>query len=103
MSHDLFVSLFIVTFYDLPLTLNLLSMTFVLTQYHSQIFTSTLCELELFAARLTDPRAQMVKTMSFTFDLTLILPVTLFLNVKHGLGVAWQAPSNAARLSRFDA
>ena len=51
----------LVTFCDLTLTF--LGMTFVLTQYLSQTFTSTLCEFELFAARLTDPTPQNVKTV----------------------------------------
>ena len=52
---------FLVTFCDLTLTF--LGMTFVLTQYLSQTFTSTLCEFEFFAARLTDPTPQNVKTV----------------------------------------
>ena len=50
---------FLVSFCDLILTFS--GMTFVLTHYHSQTFTSTLCEFELFAARLTDPRVKNVK------------------------------------------
>ena len=50
---------FVVSLCDLILTFS--GMTFVLTHYHSQTFTSTLCEFELFAARLTDPRVQNVK------------------------------------------
>ena len=48
-------------------------MTFVFTQYPSQTFSSTLCEFELFAARLPDPTAQTVETVFFIFDLTLTL------------------------------
>ena len=65
---------FIVTFCDLTFTLIFQSMTLELTQYPSQIFTSTLWEFELLAAHLNDPRAQNVKTMFFDlwtdFDLT---------------------------------
>ena len=52
---------FLVTFCDLTLTFS--GMIFILTQYISQTFTSTLCEFELFAARLTDPTLQNVKTV----------------------------------------
>ena len=54
---------FLVSFCDLILTFS--GMTFVLTHYHSQTFTSTLCEFELFAARLTDHRVQNVKVFFF--------------------------------------
>ena len=59
---------FVVSHCDLILTFS--GMTFVLTHYHSQTFTSTLCEFELFAARLTDPRVQNVEV----FFLPLALP-----------------------------
>ena len=39
----------------------------------------TLCESELFAARLTDPPATNVQTVFYTFDLTLTLHVTFTL------------------------
>ena len=70
---------FLVTFCDLTLPFS--GMTFILTQSHSQICTSTLCEFELFATRLTDPTAQNVKTvlLFFSFDLTLTLHVTLII------------------------
>ena len=50
------------------------SETLILTPYPSQIFTSSLCEIELFAVRLPDPRAQNVKTVFFYLwpDLDLI-------------------------------
>ena len=54
---------FVVSLCDLILTFS--GMTFVLTHYHSQTFTSTLCEFELFAARLTDPRVQNVKVFFY--------------------------------------
>ena len=66
--------LFSVTFCDLTLTFS--GINFVLTYYHSQTFTSTLCEFELFAALLTDPTLKNVKTVFFTFDLTLTLHMT---------------------------
>ena len=69
---------FQVTFCDLTLTFS--GTTFALTQYHSQIFTSTLCEFELFSVRLTDSTVQNVKTVSFfTFDLIFTLHVTFIL------------------------
>ena len=45
-------------------------MTFVTTHYHFQAFTSTSLVFVLFAARLTYPNAQNVKTAFFIFDLT---------------------------------
>ena len=48
---------FLVTICDMTLTLTFLSMALVLAQYHSEKFTKTLGEFELFAACLTDPRA----------------------------------------------
>ena len=66
---------FLVTFRDLTLTFS--GMTFVLTHFHSQTFTNTLCESELFAARLTDTTVQNV--LFFTFDLTLTLHMTFIL------------------------
>ena len=54
---------FIVIFCDLTLTLIFLSMPFVFMQY--PLWTSlpsTLGECNLFAARVTDPRAQKAKT-----------------------------------------
>ena len=82
---------FIVTFCDLALTLTLLSMPFVGTYAASfvDIYPGTLGECDLFAARLTDPRAQKVKTLHC--DLCLDLDPThdtLSENVKHGLGAA---------------
>ena len=69
---------FLVTFCDLTLTFS--GMTFVLTHYHSQTFTSALCEFELIASRLIDPTVQNVKTVFFfTFDLTLTLHMTFML------------------------
>ena len=62
------------TFCDLTLTFS--GITFLLTYYHSQTFTRTLSELELFAALLTDPTLENVKTVFFTFDLTLTLHMT---------------------------
>ena len=62
---------FLVSFCDLTLTFS--GMTFVLMHYHSQTFTSTLCEFELFTARLTDPRVQNVKVF---LPLTLPWPYT---------------------------
>ena len=50
---------------DLTLALTFSGMTLILTQYPSEIFTSTLCKFELFAACLTDPTAQSVKTVFF--------------------------------------
>ena len=70
---------FLATFCDLTLALTFSGMTFVLRQYHSQILTSFLCYFELFAAHLTDPIAQNVKTVFFTFDLTMTLHVTFIL------------------------
>ena len=67
---------FLVSFCDLILTFS--GLTFVLTHYHYQTFTSTLCDFELFAARLTDPRVQNVKVF-FIFDLTLALHMTFIL------------------------
>ena len=67
----------LVTFCDLTLTFS--GMTFVLTHYHSQTFTSALCEFELIASRLIDPTVQNVKTVFFTFDLTLTLHMTFML------------------------
>ena len=64
--------LFLVTFGNLTLTLTFSGMNFVLTQYPSRTFPdsvssnshkSTLCEFELFPARLTDVTAQNVKTV----------------------------------------
>ena len=66
---------FLVTFCDLTMTFS--GMTFVLTHFHSQTFTNTLCEFELFAARLTDTTVQNVETI--TYDLTLTLHVTFIL------------------------
>ena len=56
---------FLVFLCDLTLTLTFSGMTLILTQYPSEIFTSTLCKFELFAACLTDPTAQSVKTVFF--------------------------------------
>ena len=56
---------FLVTFCDLTLTMTFSGMTFVLTQYSFQIFTSTFCEFELFAARLTNSTDTNAKTVSF--------------------------------------
>ena len=53
----MFVTYFLVTFSGMTLTFTFLGMTFVLTQYPSQTFTSTLGRFELFAARLTDHTA----------------------------------------------
>ena len=75
MSLGMFVTYFLVTFRDLTLTFS--GMTFVLTHFHSQTFTNTLCESELFAARLTDTTVQNV--LFFTFDLTLKLHMTFIL------------------------
>ena len=66
---------FLVTFCDLTMTFS--GMTFVLTHFHSQTFTNTLCEFELFAARLTDTTVQNIETI--TYDLTLTLHVTFIL------------------------
>ena len=66
---------FLVTFCDLTMTFS--GITFVLTHFHSQTFTNTLCEFELFAARLTDTTVQNVETI--TYDLTLTLHVTFIL------------------------
>ena len=69
---------FLVTFCDLTLTFS--GMTFVLTHYHYQTFTTgALCEFELIASRLTDHTVQNVKTVFFTFDLTLTLHMTFML------------------------
>ena len=65
----------LVTFCDLTMTFS--GMTFVLTHFHSQTFTNTLCESELFAARLTDTTVQNV--LFFTFNLTLMLHMTFIL------------------------
>ena len=46
-------------------------MTVVLMQYLPQIYNNTLGEFGLYTARLTETRAQNVKTMFFAFDLTL--------------------------------
>ena len=56
-----------------------LFITYVPTQYPSQDIYQHLCEFELFAAGLTDSTAQNVKTVFFTFDLTLVLQVTFIL------------------------
>ena len=53
---------FVVSLCDLILTFS--GMTFVLTHYHSQTFTSTLCEFELFAARLTALRCPAQLTLN---------------------------------------
>ena len=66
---------FLVTFCDLTMTFS--GMTFVLTHFHSQTFTNTLCEFELFAARLTDTTVQNVEKI--TYDLTMTLHVTFIL------------------------
>ena len=58
---------FLVNFWDLTLILAFSGMAFVLTQYPSQTFTSTFCEFQPFAVRLTDPTAQKVKTVFFTW------------------------------------
>ena len=63
---------FLVTSCDLTLTFS--CMTFVLTHYHSQTFSSALCEFELIASRLTDPTVQNVKTVFLL--LTLPWPYT---------------------------
>ena len=68
---------FLVTFCDLTMTFS--GMTFVLTHFHSQTFTNTLCEFELFAARLTDTTVQNMKKGFFAFDLTLTLHMTFIL------------------------
>ena len=44
-----------------------------------------MCEFELFAARLTDSRAPIVKTVFLTFDLNVFLHVTL---ITSGRGIA---------------
>ena len=67
----------LVNFCDLMLTFS--GMTFVLTHYHSQTFTSALCEFELIAFRLTDPTVQNVKAVFFYFDLTLTLHMSFML------------------------
>ena len=68
---------FLVTFCDLTLTFS--GMTFVLTHYHSQTFTSALCEFEHIVSCLTDLTVQNVKTAFFTFDLTMTLHMTFML------------------------
>ena len=58
----------LVNFCGLNLTLTFLSMTFVLMQIslrHDMTYTSTLGEYEVFAAHLTDPRAQNANTLRF--------------------------------------
>ena len=81
--HCMFVTFifqFLVTFRDLTLVLTFSGMTFVLMQYLSQTFASTLCEFELYAARLTDPTYSLkCENSVFTFDLTLTLHVTFIL------------------------
>ena len=72
---------FLVTFGDLPWTWTFSGMTFVLTQYLSQTFTSTLCEFELFAAHLTDHTAQNVKAVFFYLCLDLDLTRHLYLEI----------------------
>ena len=67
----MFMTYFLMTFCDMTLIFS--GMTFVLMHYHSQTFTSALCEFELIASRLIDPTVQNVKTVFFTFDLTLTL------------------------------
>ena len=69
---------------------------FVLTQYLSQIFTGTLCEFELSAARLTDPTAK--KGKQFLLPLTWPWPYTSHLswNIKHSLGASWRMLLNSA-------
>ena len=62
---------FLVNFCGLILTFS--GMTFVL-RIITQTFTSTLCEFELFAARLTDPSPKCESVFFFTFGLTLALP-----------------------------
>ena len=57
---------FLVTFCDLTLTFSTMAFE-VLMHYQSKTFTSTLCEVELFAACLTDPTVQSVKTVFFFF------------------------------------
>ena len=79
-ARDVCEFYFLVTFGNLPWTWTFSGMTFVLTQYLSQKFASTLCEFELSAARLTDHTVQNVKVVFFTFDLTLTLHVTFILN-----------------------
>ena len=54
---------FTVTFCELTSTF--INMAFELMQYPSYLFTSILNEFELLTARLTDPRAQNVKTLHF--------------------------------------
>ena len=55
----------------LTLTLIFLGMTFVLMQYISWTYKSTLGELELYAASVVDARTQTVKKVLLTFHLTL--------------------------------
>ena len=55
------VTYFLLIFWDLTLILTFPGTTFVLNQYSSQAFTSTLCEFEPLAVGLADPRAQNVK------------------------------------------
>ena len=59
----MFVTYFTVTVCDLTLTLTFLSMALILMQYPSWTFTSTSGEFKLFATRLTDLRAQNMKTL----------------------------------------
>ena len=54
---------FTLTFCDLALAF--LSIAIVPTRYPSQTFARTLSGFEPFAALLTDPRAQNVKTLHF--------------------------------------
>ena len=65
---------FLVTFCDPTLTFS--GMTFLLMHYNSQTFTSTLCEFELFAARLTDPTVQNVKFFIFILPWRYIWPLS---------------------------
>ena len=53
------------------LGLDILCMTFVLMQYLCYTNGSTLSELNVYVARLTELRAQNVKTAFLTFDLIL--------------------------------
>ena len=55
---------------DLTWTLTFPSITLVLMRCLLQTYKSSLGEFELFAVCLTDHRAQTVKTVFFTFDLT---------------------------------
>ena len=69
---------FLATFCDLTLTLTYSGMTFVLTQYPSQTFTSFLCGFQPFAAHLTAPYPKCEKVF-FNIELTLTLFVTFTL------------------------